>query len=78
MGETWHTTKTARRSTLPECLHIRGHLPSKGAALLLPYANTEAMQMHLIEISRQIARKAHAVLLMAKLQIGQDGIQRVS
>jgi transposase len=36
----------------------------KGAALLMPYANTEAMQMHLIEISRQIARKAHAVLLM--------------
>ena len=35
-----------------------------GAALLMPYANTEAMQMHLIEISRQIARKAHAVLLM--------------
>ena len=35
-----------------------------GAALMLPYANTEAMQMHLIEISRQIARKAHAVLLM--------------
>ncbi len=36
----------------------------KGAALVLPYANTEAMQMHLMEISRQIARKAHAVLLM--------------
>ena len=36
----------------------------KGAALLMPYANTEAMQMHLIEISRQIARKAQAVLLM--------------
>ena len=35
-----------------------------GAALLMPYANTEAMQMHLIEISRQIACKAHAVLLM--------------
>ncbi len=36
----------------------------KGAALLLPYANTEAMQMHLDEISRHVARKAHAVLLM--------------
>ena len=35
-----------------------------GAALVLPYANTEAMQMHLVEISRQVARKAHAVLLM--------------
>ena len=35
-----------------------------GAALVLPCANTEAMQMHLMEISRQVARKAHAVLLM--------------
>ncbi len=31
---------------------------------MLPYANTCAMQMHLDEISRQIAPKAHAVLLM--------------
>jgi len=36
----------------------------KGAALMLPYANTEAMQMHLDEISRHVARRAHAVLLM--------------
>ena len=35
-----------------------------GAALMLPYANTKAMQMHLDEISRQVAPKAHAVLLM--------------
>ncbi len=31
---------------------------------MLPYANTHAMQMHLDEISRHVARKAHAVLLM--------------
>ena len=36
----------------------------KGAALMLPYANTQAMQMHLDEISRHVARKAHAVVLM--------------
>jgi transposase len=36
----------------------------KGAALMLPYANTLAMQMHLDEISRHVARNAHAVLLM--------------
>lgn len=36
----------------------------KGVALMLPYANTEAMQMHLDEISRHVARRAHAVLLM--------------
>jgi transposase len=31
---------------------------------MLPAANTEAMQLHLDEISRHVARKAHAVLLM--------------
>jgi len=36
----------------------------KGAALMLPCANTQAMQMHLDEISRHVARRAHAVLLM--------------
>jgi len=36
----------------------------KGAAVMLPYADTEAMQLHLTEISRLVARKAHAVVLM--------------
>ena len=36
----------------------------KGAALMLPWANTETMQMHLDEIARHVARKAHAVILM--------------
>lgn len=31
---------------------------------MLPYANTKAMGMHLDEISRHVARSAHAVLLM--------------
>jgi transposase len=35
-----------------------------GAALMLPWANTEAMQLHLNEISKYVARKAHAVVLM--------------
>jgi len=35
-----------------------------GVALMLPWANTEAMQLHLDEISRYVARKAHAVVLM--------------
>jgi hypothetical protein len=35
-----------------------------GAALALPYANTEAMQLHLDEISRMVAKGAHAVLLL--------------
>lgn len=35
-----------------------------GAALALPYADTDAMQLHLNEISRHVARRAHAVLLL--------------
>jgi putative transposase len=35
-----------------------------GAALALPFANTEAMQLHLDEISRHVAERAHAVLLL--------------
>jgi len=31
---------------------------------MLPRANTQAMQMHLDEISRNVARKAHGVVLM--------------
>jgi len=35
-----------------------------GAALALPHADTEAMQLHLDEISRHVAEGAHAVLLL--------------
>jgi transposase len=35
-----------------------------GAALTRPYADTEAMQLHLDEISRTVARGTHAVLLL--------------
>jgi DDE superfamily endonuclease len=35
-----------------------------GAALALPFADTEAMQLHLDEISRHVAKGAHAVLLL--------------
>jgi transposase len=35
-----------------------------GAALALPYADTEAMQLHLDEISRHVAEGAHAVLIL--------------
>ena len=36
----------------------------KGAALALPFADTAAMQLHLDEISRHVAKRAHAVLLL--------------
>ena len=35
-----------------------------GAALALPHADAEAMQLHLDEISRHVADGAHAVLLL--------------
>jgi transposase len=35
-----------------------------GAALVMPFANTDAMQAHLDEISLAVAPNAHAVLLM--------------
>jgi transposase len=36
----------------------------KGAALALPFADTAAMQLHLDEISRHVAKGAHAALLL--------------
>jgi len=35
-----------------------------GAALVLPYANAEAMGLHLVEISRQVTAGAHAVVVL--------------
>ena len=35
-----------------------------GAALALPFADTEAMQMHIDEIALHVAKGAHAVLLL--------------
>jgi len=35
-----------------------------GAALVMPYANTEAMNLHLKEIGRTVAPAAHAVLVL--------------
>ena len=35
-----------------------------GAALVLPFVNTEAMNLHLVEISTQVTPGAHAVLTL--------------
>ena len=35
-----------------------------GAALAMPYADSEAMQLHLVEASSRVRRGAHAVLLL--------------
>ena len=65
----------ARRGTRPrqpadqryESAYLFGAIcPARGigAALALPFVDTEAMQLHLDEISRHVARDAHAVLLL--------------
>ena len=65
----------ARRGTRPrqpadqryESAYLFGAIcPARGtgAALALPFADTEAMQLHLDEISRRVVKGAHAVLLL--------------
>ena len=45
----------------------------KGAALALPLADTAAMQIHLYEISRRVAKGAYSVLLVpTRNSIQQD------
>src|SRR5271170_7466163 len=65
----------ARRGTRPrqpadqryESAYLFGAIcPARGvgAALAMPFADTEAMQLHLEEISQHVAEDAHAVLLL--------------
>jgi hypothetical protein len=35
-----------------------------GAALIMPYCNTQAMQLHLAEISRHVEPGAHAIVIL--------------
>ena len=66
------TRRWARRGTRPRAPHdqrtkwayIFGAICpklGKGAALIMPFADTEAMQAHLAEISAAVAPGAHAV-----------------
>jgi transposase len=70
-----HVRQWARRGTRPrqpadqryESAYLFGAIcPARGtgAALAMPHAETSAMQLHLEEISRTVARGAHAVLLL--------------
>lgn len=69
------TRRWARRGTRPSApkdqrtnsAYIYGAIcpaEGKGAALVLPRCNTEAMTLHLAEIAATVAPGAHAVLLM--------------
>jgi hypothetical protein len=43
-----------------------------GAALAMPYADSEAMQLHLDEVSRVVRRGAHAVLLLDRAGLARQ------
>ena len=69
------TRRWARRGTRPRAPHdqrtrsayIFGAIcpqEGKGASLVLPFCNSDAMALHLQEISRTVAPRAHAVLVM--------------
>ena len=69
------TRRWARRGTRPSAPHdqrtastyIFGAIcpkDGKGAALVLPTCNTEAMNLHLAEIATEIAPGRHAILLL--------------
>jgi hypothetical protein len=69
------TRRWARRGTRPRALadlrttsaYLFGAIcpqPGTGAAVLMPRADTQAMQHHLDQIARNIAPKAHAVVLL--------------
>ena len=61
------TRPRAPRDTRYEWSYIFGAAcPERGVAagLVLPYVNTEAMELHLVEISKVVAYGSHAVLVL--------------
>jgi hypothetical protein len=77
----------ARRGTRPrqpadqryESAYLFGAIcPARGtgAALALPYADTQAMPLHLDEIARTVKRGAHAVLLLDRAGWHTSGASR--
>ena len=64
MGQAWNAAKAARRPALWSNASVFGAIcPARGvgAALALPYADADMMQLHLDEISRHVADGADAV-----------------
>lgn len=75
IGQNGLVRQWARRGTRPvqpadqryESAYLFGAIcpaRGKGSALAMPFADTHAMQHHLDEIGRHVARNAHAVLLL--------------
>ena len=66
MGQARNAAKAARRPALYNAYLFGAICPARGvgAAFALPYADTDMMQLHLDEISLNVADGAHAVLLL--------------
>ena len=67
LGQARHASKRADGPTRTASAYIFGAIcpkHGKGAALIMPRCNTEAMNLHLAEIAVQIAPGAHAALLV--------------
>ena len=69
MGQARNETETARRPALDNAYLFGAICPVRGvgAALALPYADADMMQLHLDEISRNVDEGAHAVLLLDRV-----------
>src|SRR3954470_17949779 len=66
LGPTGHPAPRPARSADEFGLHLRSDLPQegKGAALVLPRCDTQAMSLHLAEVAQAVAPGAHGVMLM--------------
>jgi transposase len=61
------TRPTALRQTEFDWAYLFGAVcpeSGKSAGLVMPEANTETMNQHLLEISKQVSPRAHAIVLM--------------
>ena len=71
------TRPRAVRDQRYECAYIFGAVcPARGvgAALVMPFANTHAMNAHLIEISSQVEEGAHAIVIIDGGGLAHDKI----
>ena len=63
-GKTRHQTVSTQGPEDDLSLYLRGHLPEQGQGLVMPCANTEALNAHLAEIGRIVEPGAHAVVML--------------
>lgn len=67
-GKTGSRPRQPKDQRYSSCYIFGAVCPARdeGVALIMPYANSEAMQLHLDEISKSVTKGSHAVVLMDK------------